>query len=140
MPPRRRSAPAAAVPIVYDAGALVAADKGNRALWAQFAAAVADRRPIIVPSPVLTQAWRGWATQARLAKLVAGCRVLAPDEHLARHAGVLLGRANTSDAVDAIVVATAIALRAAIVTSDLDDIRLLAEAADSDFQIAIGRI
>jgi predicted nucleic acid-binding protein len=140
MPPRKRSTPPAAVPIVYDAGALVAADKGERSLWAQFAAAVADRRPIMVPSPVLTQTWRGWATQARLAKLVAGCRVVAPDEQLARQAGVLLGRSNTSDAVDAIVVATAVALRAGIVTSDLDDIQLLAESADTDHEIAISRI
>jgi predicted nucleic acid-binding protein len=76
----------------------------------------------------------------RLARLVAGCRVLAPDERLARQAGVLLGRSNTSDAVDALVVATAIALRAGIVTSDIDDITLLAESADTDFEVAISRI
>jgi hypothetical protein len=128
------------VPIVYDAGALVAADKGDRSMWAQFAAAVADRRPVIVPSPVLAQAWRGLAAQARLARLVAGCRVLATDEHLARQAGVLLGRSNTSDAVDAIVVATAIALRGAILTSDLDDITQLVESADTAFEVAIGRV
>jgi predicted nucleic acid-binding protein len=139
MPPRNRPASAAAVPVVYDAGALVAADRGERSLWAQFAAAVADRRPVVVPSPVLTQAWRDGATQARLARLVAGCRVLAPDEQLARQAGVLLGRSHTSDAVDAIVVATAIALRAGIVTSDIDDIKLLAESADTDHQVAISR-
>jgi predicted nucleic acid-binding protein len=138
--PRRRSAPATAVPIVFDAGALVAADKGECALWALFAAAVAERRPVVVPSPVLAQAWRGWASQARLARFVAGCRVLAPDERLARQAGVLLGRAGTSDAVDAIVVATAIALRAGIVTSDIDDIKRLVDAADTDHEIAISRV
>jgi predicted nucleic acid-binding protein len=140
MPPRRRSAPVPAIPIVYDAGALVAADKGERSLWAQFAVAVAEGRPIVVPSPVLAQTWRGWPSQARLARLVAGCRVLAPDERLARQAGVLLGRAGTSDAVDAIVVATAIALRAGIVTSDVDDIKLLVDSADTDHEVAIGRI
>lgn len=140
MPPRRRSASAPAVPIVFDAGALVAADKGERSLWAQFAVAVAERRPIVVPSPVLAQAWRGWASQARQARLVAGCRVLAPDERLARQAGVLLGRAGTSDAVDAIVVATAIALRAGIVTSDVDDIKRLADVAETDHEVAISRI
>jgi predicted nucleic acid-binding protein len=93
-----------------------------------------------VPSPVLTQAWRGWSTQARLARLVAGCRVLAPDERLARQAGALLGRTGTSDAVDAIVVATAIALGAGIITSDIDDIKRLADAADTNHEIAIGRI
>jgi hypothetical protein len=108
--PRSRAASPTAVPIVYDAGALVAAERGERQIWAQFAAAIAERRPVVVPSPVLTQVWRGRPTQARLAKLVGGCRVVSPDESLAKQAGVLLGLSKTTDAVDAIVVATAIAL------------------------------
>ena len=48
--------------------------------------------------------------------------MVAPDETLAKQAGVLLGLSRTTDAVDAIVVATAVALRAAIVTSDVGDI------------------
>jgi len=136
--PRRRSTLTAA-PIVYDSGALVAADRGERQLWALFAAAVAQRRPIVVPSPVLTQAWRGWQSQARLAKLLAGCHVLAPEEPVAKHAGVLLGLSKTTDAVDAIVVATAIALRAAIVTSDVPDISELVGSADDQVEIPIIR-
>jgi predicted nucleic acid-binding protein len=108
--------------------------------WADFAAAVAERRLIVVPTPVLTQVWRGWPAQARLAKLLGGTRMLPPDESLARQAGVLLGLSKTSDAVDAIVVATAIALRAAIMTSDVGDITRLADCADTDFAIAIGRV
>jgi predicted nucleic acid-binding protein len=138
--PRKPSTPAVAVPIIYDAGALVAADRGERSLWAQFAVAVAERRPVIVPSPVLTQAWRGWRTQARLAKLLGGCRVLSPDESLAKQAGVLLGLSKTSDAVDAIVAASAIALGAAIVTSDVEDITLLVGSADTESQVAVGRV
>ena len=140
MPTRKRSAPAPAVPIVYDAGALVAADRGERQLWAEFAVAVADRRPVVVPSPVLTQAWRGRPSQARLAKLLGGCRVVAPDETLAKQAGVLLGLSRTRDAVDAIVVATAVALRAAIVTSDVGDITKLVDAADTTFEVPVVRI
>jgi hypothetical protein len=136
---RRRSASPTAAPIVYDAGALVAADRGERPLWAQFTAAVAQRRPIVVPSPVLTQAWRGPQAQARLAKLLRGCHVVSPDETLAKQAGVLLGLSKTTDAVDAIVVATAIALRAAVVTSDIGDITRLLDSADSEFEIAIIR-
>jgi predicted nucleic acid-binding protein len=127
-------------PIVYDAGALVAADRGDRKLWAEFAIAVAERRPVVIPSPVLTQAWRGWRTQARLAKLLGGCRVLPPEESVAKQAGELLGLSKTTDAVDAIVVATAIALRAAIVTSDVSDVRRLADCAQSEFDIAITRV
>jgi predicted nucleic acid-binding protein len=128
------------VPIVYDAGALVAADRGDRRLWSEFAVAVAERRPIVVPTPVLTQAWRGWRTQARLARLLGGCRVLSPEGSLAKQAGILLGLSKTSDAVDAIVVATAIALRAAIVTSDVEDITRLVDSADTDFDVAVTRV
>ena len=137
--PRKGSTSPVAAPIVYDAGALVAADRGDRQLWAQFAAAISERRPIVVPSPVLTQAWRGWRTQARLARLLGGCHVVSPDEKLAKEAGVLLGRSNTTDAVDAIVVATAVALRAAIVTSDIRDINGLVDSAESEFEIPIIR-
>jgi len=137
---RKRSPSPALAPIVFDAGALVAADKGERSLWAEFAVAVAERRPIVVPTPVLTQVWRGWREQARLAKLLGGCRVVSPDESLAKQAGVLLGRSKTSDAVDAIVVATAVALHAIIVTSDVGDITQLVDSAGIDFEIAISRI
>jgi hypothetical protein len=138
--PRRRSAATATTPIVYDAGALVAADRGERQMWALFAAAVTEHRPIVVPSPVLTQAWRGWQTQARLAKLLAGCRVVAPEEALAKQAGVLLGSSKTTDAVDAIVVATAVALRAAIVTSDAGDISRLVDSAETGFEVAVIKV
>jgi hypothetical protein len=138
--PRRRSAPAPLVPVVYNAGALVAADRGDRGLWALFAAAVTDRRLIVVPSPVLTQAWRGWPGQALLAKLLAGCRIVAPEEVVAKQAGVLLGLSGTSDAVDAIVVAVAIALRAAVLTSDPDDINHLVACADTDVVVPVSRV
>jgi predicted nucleic acid-binding protein len=138
--PRRQSTSARAIPIVYDAGALVAADKGDRKLWAAFAAATVDGRPVVVPAPVVTQAWRGWRTQAQLAKLLSSCRILPADESVARAAGVLLGSAGTKDAVDAIVVATAVALHAGIVTSDVGDITRLIDSADVDFAIPVIRI
>jgi len=43
----------------------------------------------------------------------------------ARNAGVILGRSRSSDAVDAIVVATALVRDALIVTSDPDEIALM---------------
>lgn len=60
-----------------------------------------------------------------LVKALRGCFVEATSEVVARNAGVILGRARCSDAVDAIVVATALAHDALIVTSDPDDIGLL---------------
>ena len=66
--------------------------------------------------------------------------MVAPDETLAKQAGVLLGLSRTTDAVDAIVVATAVALRAAIVTSDVGDITKLVDAADTTFEVPVVRI
>lgn len=44
----------------------------------------------IVLTPVLTEVWRGGARQARLSIALRGCEILAPDERLAKVAGVLL--------------------------------------------------
>lgn len=90
--------------------------------------ALTAQRPIIVPSPVLSQVWRNGAKQANLCRVLRGCRVEPTSEPLAKSAGQLLGRSATSDAVDAIVVATALATHAVIVTSDPDDIHRLGEA------------
>jgi hypothetical protein len=116
-------------PVVYDAGALLAAERGDdrmRALHRRFLLhGIAPE----VPSPVLTQAWRGGARQVGLARVLKGCAVLPTDAEIAKHAGVLLGLSGTSDAVDAIVVATAVKLAATVVTSDPKDLQALSDAA-----------
>jgi len=117
-------------PVVYDAGALIAAEAGSRSMRALHSRAVSRRRVVLVPSPVLAQVWReGGARQARLAFTLQACAVYAPGEQVAKLAGTLLGRTGTSDAVDAIVVATAALAGAEIVTSDPGELRALTEAA-----------
>jgi hypothetical protein len=115
--------------LVYDAGALLAAERNDRKFLAMHKAALLGGRHVIVPAPVLTQAWRGGAGQAVLAKMLKGCEVLPTDEDIAKNAGVLLGLSRTADAVDAIVVATAMKLTATVVTSDPKDLRALGDAA-----------
>jgi hypothetical protein len=66
-----------------------------------------------------------------------GRRVVALDDTLAKQAGVLVGRSQRADAVDAIMVATGVALHAAIVTSDVGDIAKLVDAADGGFEIPV---
>lgn len=117
------------IPLVYDAGALLAAERNCRKFLAMHKAALLAGRHLLVPAPVLTQAWRGGAGQAVLAKVLKGCEVLPTDEDTARRAGVLLGLSNTADAVDAIVVATAMKTAATVVTSDPKDLRVLSDAA-----------
>lgn len=115
-------------PVVYDAGALLAAERHDRKFLVLHKAALLAGRHVFVPAPVLTQAWRGGARQAVLAKMLKGCAVLATDEDVAKRAGVLLGLSGTDDAVDAIVVATAMKLGASVVTSDPKDLHALGDA------------
>jgi predicted nucleic acid-binding protein len=110
-------------PLVYDAGALLAADR------------LLSKRRIIVPAPVLAQAWRDGRKQARLSRLLNGCEIQPTSEETAKAAGVLLGTSGTSDAIDAIVVATALALDAHVLTSDPKDLNRLADAANAELTL-----
>jgi hypothetical protein len=111
--------------IIYDAGALVAAERNARTVWALHDAALRRSLTPVVPAGVLAQVWRG-GPQATLSRLLAGCRVTPLDESLARAAGHLCGQARTSDVVDASVVVLARLMAAAVVTSDGRDLRALA--------------
>ena len=116
-------------PVVYDAGALLAAQRGDDRMRALHRRFLLHGISPDVPSPVLTQAWRDGSRQVGLARLLKGCAVLPTDEDVAKHAGVLLGRSRTCDAVDAIVVATAVKYAATVVTSDPKDLQQLSDAA-----------
>lgn len=114
--------------LVLDAGALVAVERGDRLIAAALAAERRDGRVPVTHGGVVGQVWRGGARQARLGQLLPGIDVVALDARLGRAAGRLLGRAGVSDVVDAALVALA-RDGDAILTSDPEDITLLAEAA-----------
>jgi hypothetical protein len=116
-------------PVVYDAGALLAAERGDDRMRALHRRFLQHGISPDVPSPVLAQAWRGGPRQVGLARVLKGCAVLPTDEETAKRAGVLLGLSRTADAVDAIVVATAMKFAATVVTSDPKDLRALSDAA-----------
>lgn len=114
--------------IIYDAGALVAAERNLRPLWALHEAALRRDVSPLVSAGVLAQVWRG-GPQVNLSRLLAGCTVLPLDERLARAAGSLCGQAGTSDIVDASIVVLAHVMAAPVVTGDAGDLRVLAGAA-----------
>ena len=120
----------------YDTGALIAAERNDRALWALHRSLLAHRRRPTVPSTVLAQVWRGGG-QARLAQLLAGCRVESFTELTARQVGEVLRRSGTSDIVDASVVVTAARRREVIVTSDAADLRHLAQAIGARLELVV---
>ena len=114
--------------VVYDAGALVAADRNDRSLWADHRVRLEAGVVPVVPAPVVAQVSRS-PRQAQLRRLLRGCEVLALDESTAHAVGRLLGLSGTVDIVDATVVTMAIAKKAQVVTSDRDDVSRLANAA-----------
>src|SRR5206468_4286988 len=78
---------------------------------------------------IVGQVWRGGLRrQARLARALPGIAVRAIDDALGREAGVLLGRARTSDVIDAALVLIA-EDGDEIFTADEDDLRHLANVA-----------
>lgn len=113
-------------PYIYDAGALIALDNNDRRMWARHKLALDERREIHVPAVVVGQAWRDGRRQVQLGKALAGCATDAVGLDTSKAAGVLCGRAGTSDVVDATVVVMATALRAIVWTSDAADLTALA--------------
>ncbi|MGB9278875.1 MAG: PIN domain-containing protein [Pseudonocardiaceae bacterium] len=114
--------------IIYDAGALIAAERGRRRFLAMHREILVAEIDPIVPDVVLAQVWRGSPDQALLSRALAGCDVAPTGERTARAAGVACARAKTSDIVDAVVVVTAVRLGAPVVTDDPADLRQLADA------------
>ncbi|MGH3344140.1 MAG: PIN domain-containing protein [Carbonactinosporaceae bacterium] len=113
--------------LVYDAGALLAAERGDPEMIALHAEVNAAGIQPIVPVVALAQAWRG-GPQHRISWLLKGCEVLPDDERLGRAAGVACASSRTVDVVDALVVAMALRHNAAVVTSDPADLRRVADA------------
>ena len=113
--------------VVLDAGAVIAFERGDARMRALVREALKSRARILIPAGVLGQVWRGAARQAPVRVLVNGPTTLVPalDQVLAEAAGVLCGRAGTSDVIDASVVLIARREKAVVVASDVDDLRRL---------------
>ena len=120
--------------IVLDTGALVALERGHKAMWTRMRSAHDAGHAPLTHGGVVGQAWRGLPRQAMLARGLAMMDVRALDGDLGRRAGILLARARMKD-----VIGAAVALLAddgdRIVTSDPDDIERLVEALGRDVEV-----
>jgi hypothetical protein len=114
--------------VTYDTGALIAADRNNRTMWALHASFLAAGIAPTVPAPVLAEAWRGGARQANLARFLALCNIEVLAEDQAKAVGVLGGKSGHDDIVDITVVEGAIRRSDAVVTSNPTHITLIADA------------
>lgn len=115
--------------LVLDAGALVAAERGDRDTIALVKRERLAGREPLTNGAVVAQVWRGRRDrQVRLARLLPGLDVRPVDEALGRRAGELLAASGQTDAIDASVACLAVD-GDDILTSDTDDLRALVEAA-----------
>jgi hypothetical protein len=121
--------------LILDAGALVAIERGDRSVVALLKREHQAGRVPRSHGAIVGQVWRGGAgRQVRLARLLPGLEIAPLDDALGRRAGVLLGRARTSDVVDAAVIVLA-ADGDVVLTSDVDDIAHLAYSAGLDVDV-----
>jgi predicted nucleic acid-binding protein len=113
--------------VVYDTGALLAAERRNPDFLALHDELTAARIRPLVPVVVLAQAWRG-GPQHQISRILKACDIIPDDERTGRAAGLACAASGTADVVDAIVVATAVRHQAPVVTSDPGDLTHIADA------------
>jgi len=114
------------VNLVLDAGALIAIDRDDRRVAGLVELGRRAGAALVTTAPVVGQAWRGSARQARLARLLAMIDVRAAGLPEAKAAGELLAATGTSDVVDAMLALVAVP-GDQVLTSDLHDLRALVE-------------
>jgi predicted nucleic acid-binding protein len=110
--------------LTLDTGALIALEARRQRIKAILAAARTLRAPITVPTVVVTEWWRG--QRGPLARILDGVIVEPLTERLARIAGEALAHTGRSNAVDAVVVASAAQRGDVVYTSDVADLQALA--------------
>jgi hypothetical protein len=113
--------------VVFDAGALIALERRDGRMLALLDELIGARVSAHVPAGVVAQVWRGSPRQHGVVRLLKAeaVRIHAMSETVAYQIGLLLARARTSDVVDAHVAILGRALKAAVLTSDPDDLQRL---------------
>lgn len=123
--------------VTYDTGALIAAERDDRRMWALHDGYNAEGVTPLVPAPVLAEAWRGGARQARLVHFLRPCEIEEMTAGQARRIGELVGASRIDDITDVAVVEVAIRLGSSgpVVTSNAAHIRQIAGAANGRLPI-----
>ena len=110
---------------VYDAGVFVAAERDDRDVWADHRARLELGLIPRTTAPVVAQVSRS-PRQVQLRRMLRGCDIVDFARDDCHEVGALLGKASTSDLVDAHLVVVASRDQATVLTSDLEDLRHLA--------------
>ena len=107
--------------VLYDARLLFAADRNDRAVWADHRARLELGVVPVTTALVISQVSRS-SRQVQLRRLLRGCEIVAFAPEEVHEVGELLGRAASSDVVDAHVVVTASRYGSSVITSDEEDL------------------
>ncbi len=112
---------------VLDSGALIALERAAPAMTALLLRVRSGQARLVVPDAVLAQVWRGGSgRQARIAALLGlqrkQCERVALETETAKRVGVRIRDCGNADVVDVQVALLAGEHRAAVITSDRDDI------------------
>ena len=110
--------------LVLDGGALIGIDRDDRRTAGLIELGRRSGAVLVTTAPVVGQAWRGAARQARLARLLAMFDVRPAHLTQARAAGELLAATGTADVVDALLALLPVS-GDQLLTSDPDDVRTL---------------
>ena len=111
--------------LTFDAGALVAYERGDARIREILAVAYSRAVVPTIPAIALAEVWRGDAKDARVARLLKACAVEPLAEPLARAAGRLRRSVPGAGTVDACIAVGVGSRRDALATSDPDDMRQL---------------
>jgi predicted nucleic acid-binding protein len=110
--------------VTFDTGALIGLERRTERMKAVLARIAARQLPITIPAVVVAEWYRGqrdWRRMLALAKWVQ-----PTSEALARMAGAALKATGGSNAIDAIVMASAAQRGDVVYTSDIPDLQVLA--------------
>jgi hypothetical protein len=122
--------------LVFDAGGLIALDRGDREVGAILAGAAEAGIDAVTSSACVAQAWRNPTRQARLTRALAGLIERPLDAPTARDCGLLLHHSHTADIADA-AVALLVEDGDTVLTSDPDDIGHLLDASGRSARVRL---
>lgn len=113
--------------LILDAGALIALDRNDRAMWARLVRVLEREQDLVTHAGIVGQVWRNPTRQARLARSLKFVDVRPLDVELAKESGLLMAAAKMIDVHDA---ALAVLCRAndTLLTSDVHDLASLLSA------------
>ena len=119
--------------LVYDSGALIAAEHDDKRLWLVHQRALQRSVVPIVPAVVLAES--AHPTMRNLRRLLEGCEVEPLGVKPALGAAALRHATVNGTVVDAVVVESALRRQAAVLTSDRHDVEALAASVNRKINV-----